>query len=735
MLVWPQISSATVTNIDIGDDFFSPTQVSIQVADQVQWTWIGSIPHSSTSDSGLWDSGIHAGGQFKFIQAFNSSGQFPFHCTVHSFMTGSVTAAKPTNIPPSVSITNPVGGAVFIAPASFQLAASASDSDGTVTNVQFFQGTASLGNVATSPFVVSINNLLAGDYSFSAVATDNGGVTATNTVTVHVQNPLPNQPPSVSITNPADGAVFIAPASFQLSASASDSDGTVTNVQFFQGTDSLGNIATSPFDVSVNNLQAGDYSFSAVATDNGGLTATNTITVHVQIPPNQAPSVSITNPVDGAVFVAPASFQLGASASDSDGTVTNVQFFQGTDSLGNIATSPFAVSINNLMAGDYSFSAIATDNGGLTATNTITVHVQNPLPNQPPSVSITNPADGAVFIAPTSFQLAASASDSDGTVTNVQFFQWTASLGNVATSPFAVSINNLMAGDYSFSAIATDNGGLTATNTITVHVQNPLPNQPPSVSITNPPDGAVFIAPASFQLSGSASDPDGTVTNVQFFQGTDSLGNVSTSPFAVSVTNLQAGDYSFSAIATDNGGLTATNSITVHVQSPPNQIPIVTITNPVDGVVLTAPASFQLAAAASDPDGTVTNVQFFQGTASLGNAVASPFVVSVNNLQAGDYSFSAVATDNGGLTATNTITVHVVAPLSISTSSLNFTQPGHFQFTYNAIIGRSYVVLKSTDLAAWVGLGTNTATSITGTFVDTNALSSSGFYRVQLLSN
>jgi hypothetical protein len=51
---------------------------------------------------------------------------------------------------------------------------------------------------------------------------------------------------------------------------------------------------------------------------------------------------------------------------------------------------------------------------------------------------------------------------------------------------------------------------------------------------------------------------------------------------------------------------------------------------------------------------------FFQGTASLGSVTSTPYSQTITNLGAGDYLFSAVATDAGGLTATNAISVHVV---------------------------------------------------------------------------
>jgi plastocyanin len=176
-------------------DVFVPPSTNINVNDQVVWVWEG-LNHSSTSGtngvpSGLWDSTItnrpHA-----FTNTFTVPGNFTYYCQVHvSFgMTGLISVAA-VDLPPTVSITNPVNNATFSAPASFVLAATASDSDGTVTNVQFFQGATSLGNMATSPYSVPVNNLAAADYAFSAVVTDNGGLTATNAVTVHVVTPVP----------------------------------------------------------------------------------------------------------------------------------------------------------------------------------------------------------------------------------------------------------------------------------------------------------------------------------------------------------------------------------------------------------------------------------------------------------------------------------------------------------------------------------------------------------------
>lgn len=182
-------SMAAVANVSIVDFAFQPASVTININDQVKWTWAGSSMHSSTSDTSLWDSGIQTTGA-TFTHTFSSAGNFPYHCVVHTFMTASVTV-QAANVPPTITITNPPNGAILSAPASLTLAAAAADSDGSVTDVQFFQGTTSLGNVATAPYSLAVNNLSAADYTFSAVATDNGGATATNAITVHVVAPVP----------------------------------------------------------------------------------------------------------------------------------------------------------------------------------------------------------------------------------------------------------------------------------------------------------------------------------------------------------------------------------------------------------------------------------------------------------------------------------------------------------------------------------------------------------------
>ena len=82
---------------------------------------------------------------------------------------------------------------------------------------------------------------------------------------------------------------------------------------------------------------------------------------------NNPPVVMLTNPVNFVSFPAPATIQLGANASDSDGSVTKVEFFNGSEKIGEASTNPFNFTWNNVAKGLYVVHAVGTDDGGETS--------------------------------------------------------------------------------------------------------------------------------------------------------------------------------------------------------------------------------------------------------------------------------------------------------------------------------------------------------------------------------
>src|SRR5207302_394550 len=109
----------------------------------------------------------------------------------------------------------------------------------------------------------------AGNYSLTAKATDNQGASTTSfAISVIVSLSTVNNPPAVAITSPATHLVLAAPAEVTLEATASDSDGSVTEVAFFRvinhggpapdccTLEPLGIVTSRPYKLTLNDLSS-----------------------------------------------------------------------------------------------------------------------------------------------------------------------------------------------------------------------------------------------------------------------------------------------------------------------------------------------------------------------------------------------------------------------------------------------------------------------------------------------
>ncbi|MGH6631282.1 MAG: Ig-like domain-containing protein, partial [Burkholderiales bacterium] len=93
------------------------------------------------------------------------------------------------------------------------------------------------------------------------------------------------------------------------------------------------------------------------------------VSIKAAVAANAAPTVNLTSPANGATFTAPATIVLTADAQDSDGTVAQVEFFQGATLLATDTSAPYTFTLTNVAAGAYSFTARATDNQGASTTS------------------------------------------------------------------------------------------------------------------------------------------------------------------------------------------------------------------------------------------------------------------------------------------------------------------------------------------------------------------------------
>ena len=69
---------------------FSPKAVTVTVGDTITWTNSDATAHTATADDGSFDTGT-IGGNGTGTATFSTVGSFPYHCKIHSSMTGTIT--------------------------------------------------------------------------------------------------------------------------------------------------------------------------------------------------------------------------------------------------------------------------------------------------------------------------------------------------------------------------------------------------------------------------------------------------------------------------------------------------------------------------------------------------------------------------------------------------------------------------------------------------------------------
>lgn len=294
--------------------------------------------------------------------------------TVNHGTPGQPNGLTMVNQLPQVSITNPATNALFTVGVTITIQAQASDPDGTIQQVVFLADNTTLCTDAAAPYECTFTPAV-GTLSLTAQATDNSNAVTTSLAVSITVNPAP-QPPVVSITSPAPNRVFTQGDTVAIQAEADDTDGVIQQVEFLANGTVLCTVTTAPYACSFTP-SAGPYSLTARATDSQGLSATAdavAITVNVVDTP-LPPTVRITSPAPDATFAQTATVTIQAEASDSDGSIQQVEFLLNDNVVCTVTAPPYICAVTP-KPGVYAVAVRATDNQGLrttTATMTITV--------------------------------------------------------------------------------------------------------------------------------------------------------------------------------------------------------------------------------------------------------------------------------------------------------------------------------------------------------------------------
>ncbi|MCC7400754.1 MAG: tandem-95 repeat protein [Chitinophagaceae bacterium] len=571
--------------------------------------------------------------------------------------TVTVTVNPANNQPPTA--TAGVNQNITLPNNTVTLNGSGSDPDGSIASYQWtkISGPSQFSIVSPTQAQTVINSLVQGVYQFQLKVTDNQGATATSTVTITV-NPAPNQPPTATagsnqnITLPANSAT--------LNGSGSDPDGSIASYQWtkISGPSQFTIVSPSQAQTVINGLVQGVYQFELTVTDNLGAKGKDTVTVTVNPSDNQLPSANAG--VNKNITLPTNTVTLNGSGTDPDGSITSYQWtkISGPNQFNIVSPSQAQTVVNNLVQGVYQFQLTVTDNKGATATATVTVTV-NPAPNQPPAANAGTNQN--ITLPNNTVTLNGSGTDPDGSIAS---YQWAKVSGPnqfniVSPSQAQTVVNNLVQGVYQFQLTVTDNRGATATATVTVTV-NPSPNQPPAANAGA--DQAITLPVNTITLSGSGTDPDGTIVSYSWSRiaGPSQFSIISPAQAQTVVNNLVQGVYVFQLTVRDNSGATASDLVTVTVNAAiPSTPPVANAGS--DLVVVLPVPNITLSGSGSTTNGSITSYSWAQVSGPSQSAIVSPSYsqTSVLNLTAGVYLFELTVTDNKGLKGRDTVQVTV----------------------------------------------------------------------------
>ncbi len=362
-------------------------------------------------------------------------------------------------------------------------------------------------------------------------------------------------PPAVKFTNPVAGDIFTSPADISLTAAASDADGTVAKVEFFNGTTLLFSDNSAPYSYDWKGVTEGTYTVRAVATDNQGNTNEDLVTVRFNIPqgpyggaPNLIPGTiqfenydlggngyayldSVKGNSGGATFRTDEDVDIETCTDVGEGY--NIGYAEAGEwmeyTVSVAATGKYNVKIRAACNGDGRTVSLAMDGKDVAS-----------------KVAIPNTADWKKW--------------TDVTIKDVQLEAGAHVMRFTIGATDYVNLNYIV-----FEAVAV----------------------PPVVHITSPLSLGTFTANESVTIAATATSENAAIVDVRYYANDVLLGTNNSAPYSFVWKNMAEGSYTVKVEALDNSGQIASDMVTVTIAKAPAVIKLKTGWNlvgcPLDG--------------------------------------------------------------------------------------------------------------------------------------------------------
>ena len=598
-------------------------------------------------------------GYYTFDWTNCTVGIYPVYATAYDVYGASASTTPITvNVsllqpPQSVAITSPSSGASLPTPYDVVINASAVDTADGIANVQILTNNVLLTTLTISPYSFDWLNPAAGSYNLKAIAQNNGGIALTSSV-VNVTISAATAP-TVTWTSPspASGTYrYNYPFTWKVTPSDTFTLQSALNVAFYDNGNYVASAGQAGSWTMTGYIPSAGatHAITAWTTNESGIPGSSpTLTIVMET--NNPPTIALNSPTNGSTIAPFASIPLTATASDPDGDpvqvvfyVDNVPFTTNTTPSGNVFSSSTTFAI-----GSHTVYATAISYGFTIPSSTSTVSAVHQAP--PIAFAAPQPSSSVAFNSPVGFSLTASPYDG-ASVTNISIF-YDGSAGPTYSNTDSAAYTNqyTVSGSHTNTAIATDSLGSSSTNsqsiTVAAHIL-------PTIVLTSPAANGsgefVQYAPALMQFTATAHDGY-TITNVSQYVGVTLIGSATNQNGLTNYpTTLPTGNLDYAAYAMDSFGAAGSTGVPFTVV--PYNRPILTV-SPNNGSTL-FPGTINLSATATDQAGeTITATALYLNGLAADNSSSSPITLSTN-LNAGNYTIYASATESSGTTYSST---------------------------------------------------------------------------------
>lgn len=432
------------------------------------------------------------------------------------------------------------------------------------------------------------------------------------------------------------------------------SDTGITKVEFYNGTDKIGEDTTAPYQIKAENLSLGIHGLYAKVFVNNQFNITNIVKVQVgeQVPYLENP-IAIPGTID-AGFYDKFEGGIGQDISYVDTSMANNGDFRINENVDARFNNQEGATVGSIAAGEWLEYTIDVANAGMY------------------DVGLRYASANASGGGPFYFEIEGKKVSPNILVSNSG--DW-----NAWATKNVVGIE-LTKGTHVLR-LFVENGEFNL-GRMTFAYNSPLGYVPP---IANAGENVSIVSPSTTAtLNGSLSnDPEGQSITYKWEQvfGPSIINFDDDKSASPTISNLENGVYKCKLTVSD-GTYTVSDEVLVIVSDSGNLNPSIGITSPNEGTAFREGEEITISAIANDLDGTITLVEFYDGITKIGEKTIAPFNFIWKDASVGNHQITAVATDNNGGKTTSKVVEISVAEVMLCKETSTASQQGNFSTGY-----------------------------------------------------